>query len=88
MKKKYIRIQTLSSGTVKSDSIFLLSENITGYSGISNETKLFFKSSNPFTFALIHLTPSALLDLISEKTGNEVRVNKENSQFIYSIVTL
>jgi len=87
MKKKYLRIQINRSDKVISTNYFLLSENVTGWLEENDCIRLFFITSNPFSFLRIYLISSDFLDLMRQNRKS-FTVLKEGSQFDYSIVEL
>lgn len=85
--KSYIRIETTRKDELKTVSIFLLTDNVTGFTYEANETKLFFLSSNPFSYARLHLTDVDFMALMTNKIQQKT-ATVSGSVFHYSIVKM
>jgi hypothetical protein len=89
MKKKYLQVIIYRGEDYINTTYYLLSDNVTGFSFEESckETRLYFKNSNPFSFARIHITNIQFLQLMSGKAQifNSV---KEGTSFSYSLITI
>ena len=89
MKKKYLVIEIYDKdGLLKSNSAFLLSDNVTGFicTVSENIVRLYFKNANPFSFISIYLLPDEFYLMIKGMKSCEVK--QEGSKFIYAVTEL
>jgi hypothetical protein len=95
MKKKYLKIsiwRNLKDPSFISTTLFLLTDNVSGFTFEFNpgESRLYFKNSNPFSYARLYLTDAKFFHLMREDKSKKttIKVEREGSLFEYSIITL
>jgi hypothetical protein len=79
MKKKYIIIETFRNTELKTSSVFLLTDNVTGYIFENDETRIYFKYTNPFAYIKIYLNAAQFRFL-----NKPVEIQREGTIFRYS----
>jgi hypothetical protein len=89
MKKKYLQIIVYRGEEHNSTSYYLLSDNVTGFTfeSNSNETRVYFKNANPFSFVRLHITNVQFLQILSHEE-QIVTVAREGSSFSYLLTTI
>jgi len=87
MKKKYLKIETMRTSEIKSRSLFLLTDNVTGFITENNETRLYFKSANPFSYARLYIPGDNFERLMLKQIFTYSSI-VETTTFFYSIIEL
>lgn len=88
MKKKYIRIHTLTeTGEFKTVSTFRLTGNVSAYISEAGQTRIYFINGNPFTFIRLYLNWDEFNFLFNIKHNGSASkdIKQDGSFFRYTI---
>ena len=88
MKKNYLRIDVYRQQIEITVAFHLLTDNVTSliYEKSIGQTRIYFKDANPFAFIRVYIDQLQFRELIP--AGKAIVVEKEGSEFHYSIVSM
>jgi len=87
MKKQYIKIEATRDGEQKNVSVFLLTDNITGFLHEADQTRLYFKNSNPFSYARLYMSAETFERLMKKQLFIH-QSPVDGTTFIYTVIEL